>query len=183
VDGEIVRIPRPTAIAPDDVRSGVVVLDEVGLHRPERGRCDRRADRPSHDASSRSPEPSTWPTRRSRAATTGRRIRGCSDTATPFGSETNSTRRRPIPRFGRRPRSHGGGAPAGNRRPCSGPYLPGPRTEVAPAETGRVAEPAEVHSALAPPYRYTVAWEQEPSGHVGTRGVGCARSHRPRDPS
>ena len=44
----------------------------------------RRADRPSHCASSNLPSVSTLPTRRSRAATTGRRIRGRPNTTTPF---------------------------------------------------------------------------------------------------
>jgi len=97
VNGELVGDARPTAIAPDDVRPGVVVLDQVRLHRPKRGRGDRRADRASHDASSNLPN--------NRRCQFGDRAPrpppdgsvGRSDTATPFGSGFNSTRRRPKP--------------------------------------------------------------------------------------
>jgi hypothetical protein len=55
VDGEFVGVARPTAIAPDDVRPGVVLLDQMRLDRSERVRSDRRADGPGHGSSSISP--------------------------------------------------------------------------------------------------------------------------------
>lgn len=55
VDREVVRVAGPAAVAPDDIRPGVVFLDQVRLHRPKRRRCHRRADRASHGASSKLP--------------------------------------------------------------------------------------------------------------------------------
>jgi hypothetical protein len=52
MDSEVVSVARPAAIATDDVRPGVVLLDQVRLRRPERVWGDRRADRPSHGSSS-----------------------------------------------------------------------------------------------------------------------------------
>jgi hypothetical protein len=195
VDREIVRAARPAAIAPNDVRSGVVLLDQVGLRRPKRGWGHARADRPSHCASSNLPnnqrcQPGGRAPRQSGGISVGARIRQRRLGAQPF-YQSRAESPAPPCRMGEL-----AGSCRHSSAGCHEAFrFPSGVRQNAVDRRIRATRPGRRVSSRSPRTRARVAWfsnrvipdrvtrkrTAQTSGHGPAWGVVCARSHRPRE--